>query len=644
VNQAVTTTTLLSSLNSPTYGQSVTLTATVSLSPAGNVTFKDGAAVLAVVTLSGGVATLISTQLPVGPHSLTASFGGSTNDAPSTSPALSLPVIQGATTTTLLSSSSVSTYGQSVTLTATVSPASSSGTVSFKDGSNILGTPALSAGTAAISLTTLTVGAHLLTAFYNGDANDSSSASITVPETVNAIVTTTVLTSSPNPATYGQTPTVTAVVSPSTATGSITLSDGSAALTTAPMTNGVAVFTPAGLASGLHALTASYSGDATDASSTGALNLQVQGCGTVTVPSLFVDSVGGPQTITITSSAPSCAWDASTSSSWIQLTPSSGTGSGALIATISPNDPGVVRAGVIVVGGQSIAVTQKITAQAFVDVPASAYYFDSVNQLLAKGITTGCSSGPPAFCPELNIPRWEMAIFVVRSVFGGDNFTASPIPYFHDVASGDPGFAWIQKMYELGITAGCGNGDFCPSEDTPRDQMAVFVIRTRYGATAIFDYPPTPYFNDVTPDTFGWSWIQRMREDNITSGCAPTLFCPENLVTRGEMAVFVMTAGFNDGIPANTPVISTINPATILHGTSGTYTITGVNTNFVQGTYLSIMPGITIGTTTVNSSTSLTVQLTAADDAQLQPVSLLVITGAPPGNEEAVLPNGLVIQ
>jgi hypothetical protein len=111
------------------------------------------------------------------------------------------------------------------------------------------------------------------------------------------------------------------------------------------------------------------------------------------------------------------------------------------------------------------------------------------------------------------------------------------------------------------------------------------------------------------------------------------------------MATFIILGGFNELLPPDTAVVSSISPGTITHGSSGTYTVTGLNTNFVQGvTSLSGMPGITIGAVTVNSATSLTVELTAASDAVLQPVSVLAITGAFPGNEEAVLPNGLLIQ
>jgi hypothetical protein len=107
------------------------------------------------------------------------------------------------------------------------------------------------------------------------------------------------------------------------------------------------------------------------------------------------------------------------------------------------------------------------------------------------------------------------------------------------------------------------------------------------------------------------------------------------------MAIFIMRGAFNQFLPAGTPLITSISPSTLAPGTSGTFTITGANTNFVQGTTrLNPIPGVTIGTITVNSATSLTVQLTAASNATPQPYSALAITGS----EQDVLPNGLVLQ
>jgi hypothetical protein len=225
-----------------------------------------------------------------------------------------------------------------------------------------------------------------------------------------------------------------------------------------------------------------------------------------------------------------------------------------------------------------------------------------------------------------------------------DCYTVAPTSLFTDSNGGQ--FQWIQKMYELGITNGCEINLFCPSDQVTRAQMAVFLIRMRYGSAYVFDYPSTPFFTDVGPTTFGWRWIQRMKEDNITSGCSVTTYCPTNPVTRGDMATFVMRGAFNELLPAGEPILVSITPTTVVHGGGPvTYTITGLNTNFVNGvTTLGAMAGITAGTVTVVNGTTLTVQLSAASGASLEPLSPLVITGTPPGNQEAVLPNGLTVQ
>ena len=280
----------------------------------------------------------------------------------------------------------------------------------------------------------------------------------------------------------------------------------------------------------------------------------------------------------------------------------------------------------------------------FQDVPSAAYFYAAVNLFARQRITSGCGNND--FCPNDNVTRAEMAIFMVRSIEGGDNFSSSATPYFTDVQPGDFGFKWIQKMKELGITAGCSVTTYCPNDSVTRAQMAIFIIRVRLGVNLAgpapsFSYPSDPLFTDVAAGDFGFQWIQRMKLESITSGCTVNTYCPSDPVTRGQMAVFIMRGAFNQLLPAGAPVLTGISPSTLAPGSSGTFTITGSNTNFAQGTTtISPIPGVTIGGIAVQSATSLTVGLTAASDATGQPFSILAITGA----EEAVLPNGLLIQ
>jgi hypothetical protein len=288
----------------------------------------------------------------------------------------------------------------------------------------------------------------------------------------------------------------------------------------------------------------------------------------------------------------------------------------------------------------SASVNQSFTVQS---TDLGSYYDTAITAMAQKGITAGCGSN--GYCPQNPVTRDQMAIFMVRAVFGGDNFTYSTTPYFTDVTPTTFGFKWIQKLKELGITAGCGTGLYCPTQTVTRDQMAIFIERIRLGVSVAgsssnFTYPTTPLFDDIGT-SFAFPWIQRLKQDAITSGCSATSYCPGSAVIRGDMAIFIMRGAFNQYLPAGTPLITSISPSTLALGASGTYTITGANTNFVRGTtQLSPIPGVTIGTITVSSATSMTVQLTASASATPQPYSILAITGS----EQDVLPNGLVLQ
>jgi Bacterial Ig-like domain (group 3) len=227
-----TTTTLASSPNPSTYGQLVTFTATLTLSsgtitPTGSVTFKDGSTILGSSTLDlSGVATFATSSLASGSHSITAVYSGDSNYSSSTSSVLTQIVSQASTSTTLTSSLNPSTYGTGVTFTATVSPATATGTAQFFDGTTSLGTASLSGGTASQSTSALSVGTHTLTATYSGDSNFTGSTSNAVTQTVNPGPTDFSISTSPTSQSVkkGRTASYTvAVTSSGGFTGSVTL-------------------------------------------------------------------------------------------------------------------------------------------------------------------------------------------------------------------------------------------------------------------------------------------------------------------------------------------------------------------------------------------------------------------------------------
>ena len=132
-----------------------------------------------------------------------------------------------------------------------------------------------------------------------------------------------------------------------------------------------------------------------------------------------------------------------------------------------------------------------------------------------------------------------------------------------------------------------------------------------------------------------------MKQVGITDGCGTTVYCPNDPVTRGQMAVFVMRGAFNQLLPAGTPVVVAVSPAAGSQGQTVTVTIEGQNTNFAAGTtQVSAVAGITVTNVNVTSATTLTAQFTIDAGAAPGPRSLIVTTGS----EEAALPNGLVVQ
>jgi hypothetical protein len=202
-------------------------------------------------------------------------YGGDTNDAGSTSPTAVTQVVQAISGTGLGSSLNPSQFGQSVTLTATVTPSSATGLVTFYDGSASIGSDSLSSGTATLATTTLAVASHSITAVYAGDTLDTGSTSTVLTQVVNQDTTGTVVTSSLNPSQSGQSVTFTATVTPATATGTVTFMDGTASLATERVTAGVATFPTTTLSVGSHSITAVYSGDTNDLGNTSPILTQV---------------------------------------------------------------------------------------------------------------------------------------------------------------------------------------------------------------------------------------------------------------------------------------------------------------------------------------------------------------------------------
>jgi hypothetical protein len=306
LNQVVTdipTTTALASSGSPSLtGQTVTFTATVTPNsgaiPDGEtVTFNDGGAAIGTGVTKSGAATFATAALIAGAHVIAAVYAGDASYQTSTSKSLLQVVNHNTSATTLVPSANPSVYGQALTLTVTVTPVTGSvvptGNVIFKNGSSPLGSVALVNGSAPFTTSALAAGSLPLTASYSGDANyTASSAALT--QVVNQASTTTALISNPNPSSLSQAVTFTATVAAqyqAAITGSVTFMNGSATLGSAPLAKNKAILTSAFSAAGTDSITAVYTGDANNlTSSSQALSQVVTNAPTTTT----VASSGSP--------------------------------------------------------------------------------------------------------------------------------------------------------------------------------------------------------------------------------------------------------------------------------------------------------------------------------------------------------------
>lgn len=281
------------------YGQTVDATASVSAVEASPTS-----------TLNGGTITFYADgvnicQLPVtgqqeycpnsagqgfhaGKHTLQAVYSGNDYYDGSSSPIEDFTVLPDDTQAALTSSLNPSTLGLNVTFTAALTApyAVPVGTVTFYDGTTPIGTGTLDAnGKAAASTSTLSVGAHDITVRYAPSPDFNASVSPVLEQivqlpTTQLPATATLLSSSANPSTFGQSVTFTAAVATTGAfmavpAGTVTFNDGSTLLGTGTLDkSGVATFTTSKLAVGQHPITAAYGGSSTLAASTSATLLQ----------------------------------------------------------------------------------------------------------------------------------------------------------------------------------------------------------------------------------------------------------------------------------------------------------------------------------------------------------------------------------
>lgn len=267
------------------------------------------------------------------------------------------------------------------------------------------------------------------------------------------------------------------------------------------------------------------------------------------VPATRSFVAGGGSTTAQVATGPGCNWTATTnSSSWVTFNTGSGTGNGSFTMTVAANTTGQARLATVSAGTPSLEIMEGGTTAIFSDVPYGSQFFDYISLMYQDAITVGCSTSPLMYCPATSVTRAEMAVFIVVALdlAMGTSLSYPTTPYFQDVASSSPYFPFVQRIAQLGITAGCSTSPamFCPTNTITQEEMAVFMIVSWELAEGLttFTYTETPYFTDVPASSPYFKFVQKMMDMGFWTGCGSDQYCPTSAVTRADMAPMVMRA------------------------------------------------------------------------------------------------------
>ena len=177
----------------------------------------------------------------------------------------------------------------------------------------------------------------------------------------------------------------------------------------------------------------------------------------------------------------------------------------------------------------------------FADVSSGHWSHDSVEKIYLAGLTDGC--GFAKFCPEEVVTRAQMAVFLERGIQRGGFAPTTAVGVFSDVPIDYWAADWIEQLYQDGVTKGCKEDPlmYCPDQSITRAEMAIFLLRAKYGRS----YSPpaaTGIFTDVSTGYWAADWVEQLYSENITTGCGddPLRFCPDDSVTRDQMAAFLV--------------------------------------------------------------------------------------------------------
>jgi hypothetical protein len=132
-----------------------------------------------------------------------------------------------------------------------------------------------------------------------------------------------------------------------------------------------------------------------------------------------------------------------------------------------------------------------------------------------------------------------MAVFVER---GLNVFVPPPNQpqIFSDVVPGSYAYDFIEDFGRRKITDGCGATTYCPARAVTRAEMAIFLLRAEHGSAYAPPAATGTMFSDVPGNAFAAAWIEQLARESVTNGCGAGTFCPNAIVTREQIAAFLV--------------------------------------------------------------------------------------------------------
>jgi hypothetical protein len=188
----------------------------------------------------------------------------------------------------------------------------------------------------------------------------------------------------------------------------------------------------------------------------------------------------------------------------------------------------------------TLRVSGSAVSERFVDDNGNLHEAN-ITAIALQGITVGCN--PPLnsfYCPGNRVTRAEMAALLLRAIGQPPDPSVPYRAYFSDVPSGQWYTPFVERLFELGITSGIGEGRYGPDLPVTRAEMSAFLVR----AFALASEPATGAFSDVAITEWYAGFTESLLRAGITAGCSadPLMFCPSDPVLRDQMASFLARA------------------------------------------------------------------------------------------------------